>query len=50
MPVLSNPAADAKRMSVIESTIADKEHVGQVIDSAADIIMSQLRKDRLVRR
>ncbi len=43
-------AADEKRMWAIESTIANKEHVGQIIESAADIIMSQLRKDNLIGR
>jgi hypothetical protein len=41
-------ATDERRMWAIESTIADKEHVGQIIESAADTIVSQLRKDRLV--
>ncbi len=43
-------AADEKRRWAIESTIANKEHVGQIIESAADIIMSQLRKDNLIGR
>ncbi len=43
-------AADEKRMWAIESTIADKENVGQIIESAADAIMNQLRKDKLIGR
>ena len=41
-------AADETRMWAIESTIADKENIGQMIDDAADTIISQLRKDKLV--
>ncbi len=40
--------ADEMRMWAIESTIADKENVGQIIESAADTIMGQLKKDRLI--
>ena len=40
--------ADETRMWAIESTIADKENVGQIIESAADTIMGQLKKDRLI--
>ena len=40
--------ADEVRMWAIESTIADKENVGQIIESAADTIMGQLKKDRLI--
>lgn len=43
-------AADEARMWAIESTISDMENVGQLIDRAADIIMSQLRKGRLIGR
>ena len=41
---------DEARMWAIESTISDKESVGQIIESAADTIMGQLRKDRLIAR
>jgi hypothetical protein len=34
----------------IESTIADKENVGQIIESAANTIMAQPGKDRLIGR
>ncbi len=40
--------ADETRMWAIESTISDKENVGQIIESAADTIMGQLKKDRLI--
>ena len=43
-------AADEARMWAMEATISDKENVGQIIESAADIIMSQLEKDELVGR
>jgi hypothetical protein len=39
---------DETRMWAIESTISDKENVGQIIEAAADTIMGQLKKDRLV--
>ena len=41
---------DETRMWAIESTIADKENVGQIIESAADTIMDQLKKDNLIDR
>ncbi len=41
-------AADERRMWAIESTIANKENVGQIIESAADTIMDQLKKDNLI--
>ena len=43
-------SGDEVRMWAIESTISDKENVGQLIESAVDIIMAQLRKGRLVGR
>ncbi len=43
-------AADETRMWAIESTISDMENVGQLIESAADTIMGQLKKDRLIGR
>ena len=39
---------DETRMWAIESTIADKKNVGQIIEAAADTIMGQLKKDRLI--
>lgn len=41
---------DETRMWAIESTIADKENVGQIIEAAADTIMGQLKKDTLIGR
>ena len=41
---------DETRMWSIESTINDKENVGQLIEAAADTIMAQLKKDRLIGR
>ena len=41
---------DETRMWAIESTIADKENVGQIIEAAADTIMTQLKKDKLIGR
>ena len=41
---------DETRMWAIESTISDKEYVGQIIETAADTIMAQLKKDRLIGR
>jgi len=41
---------DEARMWAIESTISDKENVGQLIESAADTIMAQLKKDKLIGR
>ena len=43
-------AADEVRMWAIESTISDMENVGQLIETAVDIIMAQLRKGRLIGR
>ena len=43
-------AADETRMWSIESTISDIESVRQLIESAADITIGQLRKDRLIGR
>ena len=43
-------AADETRMWAIESTIADVENIGQLIESAADTIMAQLKKDKLIGR
>ncbi len=40
--------SDERRMWVIESTIVEKENVGQIIDIAANTIMAQLGKDRLI--
>jgi hypothetical protein len=42
--------ADETRMWAIESTINDKENVGQIIEAAADTIMAQLKKDKLIGR
>jgi hypothetical protein len=39
---------DETRMWAIESTISNKENVGQIIEAAADTIMGQLKKDRLI--
>jgi hypothetical protein len=41
---------DETRIWAIESTIADKENVGQIIESAADTIIAQLKKDHLIGR
>ncbi len=41
------PCADERRMCAIESTIADRENIGWIIESAANTIMAQLRQDRL---
>ncbi len=41
---------DETRMWAIESTIADKENVDQIIEAAADTIMGQLKKDTLIGR
>jgi hypothetical protein len=41
-------SADERRMWAIESTIADKENVGQIIEAAADTILGQLKKDNLI--
>lgn len=43
-------AADERRMWAIESTISDKENIGQVIESAADTIVGQLKKDNMIGR
>jgi len=43
-------AADETKMWAIESTIADKENVGQIIDAAGDTIIGQLKKDNLIGR
>jgi len=43
-------AADETRMWAIESTISDMENVGQLIESAADTIVGQLKKDKLIGR
>ncbi len=43
-------AADETRLWASESTIADKKNVGQIIESAADTIMDQLKKDTLIDR
>ena len=42
--------ADETRMWAIESTINDKENIGQLIEAAADTIMAQLKKDRFIGR
>ncbi len=42
--------ADETRMWAIESTINDQENIGQLIEAAADTIMAQLKKDRLIGR
>ena len=39
---------DETRMWAIESTISNKENVGQIIEAAADTIMGQLKEDRLI--
>jgi hypothetical protein len=39
---------DETRMWAIESTITDKENVGQIIEAAAETIMGQLISDDLV--
>jgi hypothetical protein len=39
---------DETRMWAIESTISDKENVGQIIEAAAETIMGQLISDDLV--
>jgi len=44
------PFSDERRMWAIESMIADKEIVGWIIANAADTIMGQLRKVRLIGR
>ena len=44
------PFPDERRMWASESTIADKENVGQIIANVADIIMAQLGQDRLIGR
>lgn len=41
-------SADERRMWAIESTIANKENVGQIIETAADTILGQLKKDHLI--
>jgi hypothetical protein len=41
---------DETRMWAIESMISDKETIGQIIESAADTIMGQLKKDQLIGR
>lgn len=41
---------DETRMWAIESPIADKESIGQVIEAAANTIMDQLQKDNLLGR
>ncbi len=43
-------AADQARMWSIESTIFDMENFGPLIESAADTIMGQLKKDNLIGR
>ena len=32
----------------IETTISDKEHIGQIIEHAAEAIVGQLEKDDLI--
>jgi hypothetical protein len=44
------PCSDERRMWAIESTIADTEHIGQIMKSAADTIRGQPRRDNLVGR
>ena len=44
------PFPDERRMWAIESAIADKENIGWIIESAANTIMAQLGKDRLIGR
>ena len=41
-------AADETGMWVIESTMANKENTGQIIESAADTITDQLKKENLI--
>jgi len=42
------PCSDERRMCAIESAIAEKENVGQIMKSAADTIRGQPRRDNLV--
>ncbi len=42
--------SDGRRMWPIESTIADKENGGWIIANAANALMTQLGKDRLIGR
>jgi len=44
------PFSDERRMWTIESTIDDKENVGQIAESAANTIMAQLGKGKLIHR
>ncbi len=44
------PFSDERRMWAIESTIAGKEKIGQIIESAANTITTQLGKDGLIGR
>jgi hypothetical protein len=41
-------SADERRMWSIESTIANKQNIQQVIQRAADVIMDQLHNDNLI--
>ena len=43
-------AADETGMWVIESTMANKENTGQIIESAAHTIMDRLTKEKLIDR
>ncbi len=43
-------SADEARMWAIEFTISDMENAGQLIENAADTIMAQLKKDRMIAR
>lgn len=42
------PFSDERRMWAVESMITDKENGGWIIANAANIIMAQLGKDRLI--
>ena len=42
-------ASDSQRAWAIEASISHKEHLEQVINEAADIIVRRLKRDRLIR-
>ncbi len=42
-------ASDSQKVWAIESSISHKEHLEQIINEAADIIVRGLKKDRLIR-
>ncbi len=43
-------ASDEKRIWAIESTISDKENITYLIEDAIDMVVDELRKDRLLGR